>query len=114
MKYLDPKADLTFKKIFGKHPDLLISLFVSPRNSKALEGLKISAFNEAELRAYDKFWDGVRVERSMQHDSYEEGRADGVNNEKVATVKRMLSAGFSPEQISVATSMAVSEIEKLL
>lgn len=26
MKYLDPKADLTFKKIFGKHPDLLISL----------------------------------------------------------------------------------------
>ena len=26
MKYLDPKADLTFKKIFGKHPDLLMSL----------------------------------------------------------------------------------------
>lgn len=26
MRYLDPKADLTFKKIFGKHKDLLISL----------------------------------------------------------------------------------------
>lgn len=26
MKYLDPKADLTFKKIFGEHKDLLISL----------------------------------------------------------------------------------------
>lgn len=26
MKYLDPKADLTFKKVFGKHPDLLMSL----------------------------------------------------------------------------------------
>jgi len=26
MKYLDPKADLTFKKIFANHPDLLISL----------------------------------------------------------------------------------------
>lgn len=25
-RYLDPKADLTFKKIFGRHPDLLISL----------------------------------------------------------------------------------------
>ncbi|MBR0049671.1 MAG: Rpn family recombination-promoting nuclease/putative transposase [Prevotella sp.] len=25
-KYLDPKADLTFKKIFGEHPDLVISL----------------------------------------------------------------------------------------
>ena len=26
MKYLDPKADLTFKKVFGTHPDLVISL----------------------------------------------------------------------------------------
>ena len=25
-KYLDPKADLTFKKVFGEHPDLVISL----------------------------------------------------------------------------------------
>ena len=25
-KYLDPKADLTFKKIFGEHPNLVISL----------------------------------------------------------------------------------------
>ena len=26
MRYLDPKADLTFKKIFGEHKDLLMSL----------------------------------------------------------------------------------------
>lgn len=26
MKYLDPKADLTFKKVFGEHPDLVRSL----------------------------------------------------------------------------------------
>ena len=25
MKYLDPRADLTFKKVFGEHPDLMIS-----------------------------------------------------------------------------------------
>ena len=25
MRYLDPKADLTFKKVFGEHPDLIIS-----------------------------------------------------------------------------------------
>ena len=29
MMYLDPKADLPFKKIFAKHPDLLISLLNS-------------------------------------------------------------------------------------
>ena len=26
MKYLNPKADLTFKRVFGEHPDLVISL----------------------------------------------------------------------------------------
>lgn len=26
MKYLNPKADLTFKKVFGEHPDLVMSL----------------------------------------------------------------------------------------
>lgn len=26
-KYLDPKADLTFKKVFGEHKDLVISFF---------------------------------------------------------------------------------------
>ena len=25
-KYLDPKTDLTFKKVFGEHPDLVTSL----------------------------------------------------------------------------------------
>ena len=25
MRYLNPKADLTFKKVFGEHPDLIIS-----------------------------------------------------------------------------------------
>ena len=25
-KYLDPKADLTFKRIFGEHPHLVMSL----------------------------------------------------------------------------------------
>ena len=26
MKYLDPKADMTFKKVFGEHKNLVISL----------------------------------------------------------------------------------------
>ena len=26
MRYLDPKADLTFRRVFGEHPDLVISL----------------------------------------------------------------------------------------
>lgn len=94
--------------------------------SKALEEVKVSAFNEEELRAYDKFWDSVRVEKTLQHDSYQEGRAEGraqgraeglaegANSEKVATAKRMLSAGFTPEQVSIATSMLMNDVKKLL
>lgn len=94
--------------------------------SKALEEVKVSAFNEEELRAYDKFWDSVRIEKTLQHDSYQEGRAEGraqgraegmaegVNSEKVATAKRMLSAGFTPEQVSIATSMPMNDVKKLL
>ena len=68
MKYLDPKADLTFKKIFGNHPKRLISLLntLQSLNEDELiqqqqylpttEELEISGFTDAELRAYDKFW----------------------------------------------------------
>ncbi len=89
-------------------------LLGNPEINKALEELKISAFNEEELRAYDKFWDSVRVEKTLQHDSYQEGMAEGVNNEKLATARRMLSAGFNAEQVALATSLSVSEVEKLL
>ena len=89
-------------------------LLGNPEINKALEELKISAFNEDELRAYDKFWDGVRVEKTLQHDSYQEGVAEGVNNEKLATARRMLSAGFTAEQVALATSLPVGDVAKLL
>ena len=51
MKYLDPKADLTFKKIFGNHPDRLKNLLNT-----------LQSLNEDEL---------------IQHEGKEEGRAEG-------------------------------------
>lgn len=48
----------------------------NPEISKALEELKVTAFSEEELRAYDKFWDSVRVEKTLQHDSYKKGQDD--------------------------------------
>ena len=105
-------------------------LLGNPEINKALEELKISAFNEDELRAYDKFWDSVRVEKTLQHDSYQEGVAEGMaegmakgmaegmvkgaNDEKLATARRMLSAGFTAEQVALATSLPVGDVEKLL
>ena len=33
-KYLDPKADLTFKKVFGEHEDLVMSQNVGVRGAR--------------------------------------------------------------------------------
>ena len=90
MKYLDPKADLTFKKIFGNHPDRLKNLLntLQSLNENELiqqqqylpttEELEISGFSDAELRAYDKFWDSVSVERTLIDDSYQKGKEEGM------------------------------------
>jgi hypothetical protein len=37
MKYLDPKNDLIFKKIFGEHPDILMSFLNSMQSEKGVE-----------------------------------------------------------------------------
>ena len=52
-------------------------LLENPEISKALEELKISAFDDAQLRAYDKFWDIISTERTLQGDSFEEGMEKG-------------------------------------
>ena len=52
-------------------------LLENPEISKALGELAISAFNESQLRAYDKFWDIVSTERTLQGDSFEDGKEVG-------------------------------------
>ncbi len=42
-----------------------------------------------------------------------EGLEEGVNNEKIATAKRMLASGFTVEQVSLATSLSFDVVEKL-
>ena len=51
-KYLDPKADVTFKKV---SQDLLDN----PQTGQALEIVRESAYSKEEMAAYDGFWDYV-------------------------------------------------------
>ena len=141
MKYLDPKADLTFKKIFGNHPDRLKNLLNSLQllNEDELiqqqqylpttEELEISGFTDAELRAYDKFWDSVSVERTLLDDSYqkgkkegmEEGRAEGMeegiekgmNQRSLEIARKMLAKGMDEASIMDMTGLTVEEIKML-
>ena len=137
MKYLDPKADLTFKKIFGNHPDRLKNLLntLQSLNEDELiqqqqylpttEELEISGFTDAELRAYDKFWDSVSVERTLLDDRYQkgmekgkeegiaEGMEKGMNQKALEIAKNMLAMGLSAEQVAKATQLSLEIIKNL-
>ena len=149
IKYLDPKADLTFKKIFGNHPDRLKNLLntLQSLNENELiqqqqylpttEELEISGFSDAELRAYDKFWDSVSVERTLIDDSYqkgkekgkeegiaegmemgikqgmEKGKAEGKHEANTETAQRLLAMGLSAEQVAKATQLSLEIIKNL-
>ena len=126
MKYLDPKADLTFKKIFGNHPDRLKKLLntLQSLNEDELiqqqqylpttEELKISGFTDAELRAYDKFWDSVRVEKTLQYDSYQQGMAKGEevgkSQRSIEIAKNMLAKGMDEATIQEITGLTEDQI----
>lgn len=53
IKYLDPKADLTFKKVFGNHPDLLISLLNALLPLKKEQEIKSVEYLPTELVPVD-------------------------------------------------------------
>ena len=127
MKYLDPKADLTFKKIFGNHPDRLRNLlYVLQSLSEdelihlqqylpSVEELEISGFKDAELRAYDKVWDSVSVERTLLDDRYqkgrEEGREEGMNQRSLEIARNMLAKGMDASTVLEITGLSMEEIQ---
>ena len=125
MKYLDPKADLTFKKIFGNHPDRLKNLLntLQSLNENELiqqqqylpttEELEVSGFTDAELRAYDKFWDSVSVERTLLDDKYQKGMEEGKHEANTETAQRLLAMGLSAEQVAKATQLSLEIIKNL-
>ena len=123
MKYLDPKADLTFKKIFGNHPDRLRNLLYvlqSPSEDElihlqqylpSVEELEISGFTDAELRAYDKFWDSVSVERTLLDDRYQKGREEGMNQRSLEIARNMLAKGMEASTVLEITGLSMEEIQ---
>ena len=137
MKYLDPKADLTFKKIFGNHPNRLKNLLNSLQSLNedeliqqqqylpTTEELEISGFTDAELRAYDKFWDSVSVERTLLDDRYQkgmeegmekgrtEGIEEGMSQRSLEIARKMLAHGMDETSIMDMTGLTAEKIKLL-
>ena len=86
-------------------------LLENPEISKALEEVKISAFTDEELRAYDKFWDRVSSEKTLMEGRYDEGKLAGGEEKAVEIAKKMKAAGMDVETISKMTGVSKEEIE---
>ncbi|MBQ9223682.1 MAG: Rpn family recombination-promoting nuclease/putative transposase [Prevotella sp.] len=82
-KYLDPKADITFKKVFGEHPDLLMSLLnalLPLEEDHEIESLEylpaeliprtpLTKFSIVDVRCKDNYGRQFIVEMQMEWNS---------------------------------------------
>ena len=117
--------------------DIPSDLLNDPEIGKAVEELEISGFSDAELRAYDKFWDSVSVERTLLDDRYQkgmekgiekgraEGRAEGkaegmeegiekgMNQRSLEIAKKMLANGMDDASVMDMTGLTAEEIKQL-
>ena len=97
--------------------DIPADLLNDPEIGKAVEDLEVSGFTDAELRAYDKFWDSVSVERTLLDDRYQKGMEEGMEKGKheanTETAQRLLAMGLSAEQVAKATQLPLEIIKNL-
>lgn len=116
-------------------------LLNDPEIGKAVEDLEVFGFTDAELRAYDKFWDSVSVERTLMDDRYqksiekgkeegiaegmemgmkqgmEKGRAEGMekgmSQRSLEIARKMLAKGMDEASIMDMTGLTAEEIKLL-
>lgn len=73
----------------------------------------MTAFTEEELRAYDKFWDTVRTEKTLQHDSEKKGcaesSADGKLEQQLESARLMLVGDLSEDDVVRFTGLICSK-----
>ena len=112
-------------KYLGNHPDRLKNLLntLQSLNENELiqqqqylpttEELEISGFTDAELRAYDKFWDSVSVERTLLDDRYQKGIEEGMSQRSLEIARKMLAKGMDEAMVMEITGVSTEQIKLL-
>ena len=88
----------------------------NPEVSEALKILEVAAYTPAEMRAYDKFWDGISSEKTIIADyEYKLEQAEAKLKQKdLDTARKLKSMNvMTIEQIAEATGLTAEEIEGL-
>jgi predicted transposase/invertase (TIGR01784 family) len=126
--------EIEANKYMEPSPELMENEFIR----QAIEMCEEGAYTEAELYAYERYWDAVRIEKSVRIDGemegekrgmkkglaeghekglaegMEKGREEGLAKEKENTVIRSFNAGASLEFIASATDLSETEILSIL
>ena len=93
-------------------------LLENPDTAKALKILEKSAYTEAQLIAYDRFWDAVYRERVFYDDGFKngetKGRAEGIEQGKLETARKLKAMNvMTIEQIAEATGLDIDTVNSL-
>ncbi len=101
--------------------DIPSELLADPEVREAIECLQESAFTKNELDAYDKYWDQVRVERTIREDSHLKGKAEGEQiglekGERTGFYKaalRILQKGNTITEAAELTGLGIEIVDQL-
>ena len=92
-------------------------LLMDDNVAKAVSLVEESAYNDAELRAIDRYWDSVSRERTALSEKYllgeAKGRAEGMKEGIIKTAKNMKAEGLPTSLIAKMTGLSEEEINKL-
>ena len=92
-------------------------LMANPEVKKAVDALEVSAFTDAQLAGYEKFWDIISVEKTLYSSAERKGMAAGMAagkaEERHFIALNMKKQGISYELIAQCTGLSIKEIELL-
>ena len=94
---------------------------LKPEIKKAVTVLEESAFTEAQLLGYEKFWDIISVEKTLYNSAERKGLATGMakgleegrEEEKLTVARQMKTDCLPVNAIAKYTGLSTEEIEKL-
>jgi len=96
-----------------KSTEVSTDLLAQQEVREAVEYVKESGFSEGELAAYDKYWDGVSVERTLLADAIAEGRAEGKLLGQQVAVLKMLRKGLGVQEVAGLLEIEAEEVLRL-
>ena len=89
---------------------------------KLFDQAEIARYSDSERRQYEEskkvFWDNFSVLKTAEQKGIQkglqQGKLEGVHQEKIDTVRRLQSMGLTIEQIAQGADIAVDDVRKIL